>query len=52
LSAIAAAQAEAGDKAGARATVAEALQTAGKIDYADQRAQALSAIAAALAKTE
>ena len=57
LRAIAAAQAEAGDKAGARATVSKALQTAGKIDDAYHndayyRAEALSAIAAALAKTE
>ena len=45
LSAIATAQAEAGD-------IVEALQTAEKIDEASKRAVLLSAIAAALAKTE
>ena len=50
LSDIAAAQAEAGDKAGARATLAETLQTAEKIDDASGRARALSDIASAQAE--
>ena len=49
---IASAQAEAGDKAGARVTLAEALQTAGKIGKAYNRPRALSTIAAAQAEAE
>ncbi len=49
---IASAQAEAGDKAGARATVSKALQTAQKIDDAHLHTAALSNIAAMQAEAE
>ena len=47
LSSIAAKQATAGDKTGARDTIAQALQTAQAIKYADGRAEALHEIAMA-----
>lgn len=50
LSKVAAAQAEAGDMAGARETAALALETAKSITVAQRRAQALSAVASAQAK--